>query len=202
MTFGRSGWSGRGERSCPISNHEVDRQACDRSACLEASRNRLAARCPRYGRLRAPSARFDLTPELGERTLEWPPDGLAWIDPEWCQRQGIVEGKLPPVDAPAQVRQAGQRGRLVLGKGSIGVVAVPRDDDVDDKFRDPKGGLRPVERIAVAEERDGAVFEEIAGEEDAGVGHVQHDVVVGVAQPEMAKLDAPPASGKLLVASA
>ena len=97
------------------------------------------------------------------------------------------------MDATGQLRQGGERGRLVFGEGSAGVVAMTRYDDAADEFRHTRGSLRPVERIPITEERDGAVLEQVAGEEDAGVGHVHHDVVVGVAQPEVAQLDAAPA---------
>ena len=47
--------------------------------------------------------------------------------------------------------------------------------------------------IAVAEERRRVGLEEVAGEQDVGVGDEDHDVVVGVAAAEVAQLDRPAA---------
>ena len=47
-----------------------------------------------------------------------------------------------------------------------------------------EGRLRPVERIAVAEERHGAVLDQVAGEQDGRVRDLDDDVVVGMPAAE------------------
>ena len=51
----------------------------------------------------------------------------------------------------------------------------------------------PVERVRIAEERDVAVLEEVAGEHHVGARHLDDDVVVGVAAAEVAQHDLAPA---------
>ena len=71
------------------------------------------------------------------------------------------------------------------------MVAVPGHDDADDQLREARRGLRPVQRIAVAEAGNGAVLDQVPGERDRGVRDLDDDVVVGVPATEVAELDAP-----------
>ena len=95
------------------------------------------------------------------------------------------------VDAPGEVGQGPQRSGLRVREARTGVVAVAGHDDPDRQFGDAQRGLRPVERIAVAEPGHGAVLDEVAREQHAGVGDPDDDVVVGVPPAEEAELDPP-----------
>ena len=70
-------------------------------------------------------------------------------------------------------------------------VAMTRDRDPLHQRHEAIDGGRPVERVRVAERRDGAAFEEVAGEHHAGSRDEHDRVVVGVAAAQVAQLDLP-----------
>ena len=78
----------------------------------------------------------------------------------------------------SQLGESKEGGRLIVGEGSPGVIPVPGHDDASRHLCDPGRGLRPIERIAVAEEGDRPVLEQVAGKEDVRIGHADHDVVI------------------------
>ena len=99
------------------------------------------------------------------------------------------------VNSPAWTRRASSAIAAIAAAWSstnapIAVVAVTRHDDADRQLRDPQGRLRPVERIAVVEERHGAVLDEVPGEQHGRIGDADDDVVIGVPATEVAELDA------------
>jgi hypothetical protein len=121
--------------------------------------------------------------------LERLPDVIDGIVGEWGSGHGVVEAEGTIADAPSEEREFRDRGRLFLREPASGVVAMPGDDDPDDELGDPRGGLRPIERIGIAEEGDRAALEEVACEEDGGIRHDHHDVVVGMSTTEETELD-------------
>src|SRR6188508_637900 len=85
----------------------------------------------------------------------------------WCECRermrgdGLVERDLAGDDAPTQVGHGRERRRVILRERDAGVVAMPRDHDASLRMdeRGKRGGrCRPVERIAVVEERDSAAL--------------------------------------------
>ena len=82
------------------------------------------------------------------------------------------------------------QGRGLFGDplGAAGVAMTRHCDPLHERHEAIDGG-RPVERVRVAERRDRAAFEEIAGEHHARSGHEHDRVVVGVAATQVAQLD-------------
>ena len=120
-----------------------------------------------------PQARFgrdlvQLATELLERSLKRAPHVRGGKGGERRLRDGVVERQLPAVDAACQVSQARQPRGLLLRERPARVVAVAGHDHAICQFRERGGRGRPVERVAVPEPGNGAVLDEIAGEEDAG----------------------------------
>ena len=111
-----------------------------------------------------------------------------------CSGNGVCETAsssvdLAGMDAPGQHRQRRDRRRLRIGEARAGVVAMARHDHRLGQLRDAIGGLRPIERIAVAEPGDRAVLQQVAGEQDARPRHADDHIVVRVATPQVAQLD-------------
>ena len=84
--------------------------------------------------------------------------------------------------------------RRALDERAVGVIAVSRDDDraIADEPEQRLGGRRPVHREPVAEPRRRAVLDEVTRAQDIGVGDRDHDVIVGVAAPEIREMDLAP----------
>ena len=111
-----------------------------------------------------------------------------------CAATAVVQRDLARVDAPAEVRDRGDRVCLARREVATGMVAVARDDDpIADELGQGGGRRGPVERVAVAVERHGAVLDQVAGEGDRGARCRDDDVVIGVAATQEAKLDLPSA---------
>ncbi len=92
-------------------------------------------------------------------------------------------------DASPEIRDDVQGRGLFGNPVRAAGVAVTRDRDALHQQRQPIDGGRPLERVRVAERRDGAAFEQVPGEHD-GRSRDKHDrVVVGVAAAQVAQLD-------------
>ena len=129
----------------------------------------------------------ELAPELRERPLEPAPGVLGRLVRERVRRDASSRVRTPSWtrrarstsaanERPAPRRTRGRHGR----RGPAPRRRVTQRDQGG-------GGRDPVERVAVAEERDVALLEEVAGEQDVRAGHVDDDVVVGVAAAEVAR---------------
>ncbi len=95
---------------------------------------------------------------------------------------------------PCEGREGFERGRLGVGERPTGVVTVTGDDDaIPDERGDGRRGRGPVERVAIAEEGDCAVLEQVAGPQHARPRDRDDDVVIGVAAAKELELDTAPA---------
>ena len=76
------------------------------------------------------------------------------------------------------------------------MVAVAGDDDAAVRMHEPgKGGGRraPVDGVGIAVGGHSTVLDQVAGEQHVGARHRDHDVVIGVASPEVAQSHLAPA---------
>ena len=152
----------------------------------------------------AESVTHDGRSRLGRRARDF---GIIHVPPasigrarEPCAlfRPGMVPGQWHPPrqarrrPARAQLRHRSQVCRLGDDERPISDTSVARDHRVPHHWEQPlRDRDRPCARIRIAIAGGRVVLEQVAGEQDASIGHVDHDVVVGmpvaqVRQPQLA----------------
>jgi hypothetical protein len=89
------------------------------------------------------------------------------------------------VEPPRGRHDGFELAELALDEGPIADRPVARNDRPADEAEEAPHGRRPLDRVAVAEVRHRVVLEEIAGEEDVGIGENDDDVGIGVAAAQV-----------------
>jgi acylglycerol lipase len=110
-------------------------------------------------------------------------------------RRILLEPAL--VNERRELRDRSELGHRPHGKAAIADRSMARHDGAGHVFHQSLDGHRPVERVRIAEEGWGVSLDEVAGEQNVGVGNDHGDVVVGVTAAQVAQLDRPTASVEL-----
>src|SRR4051794_24000084 len=120
------------------------------------------------GAPRASDRLVELAAELGNSALDRLSRRFGGVG---RRGNGVVDREPAGVDLAPQPGDLEEARELVVDEGAVADLAVPGHDRPANEIAEPRHGLGPVERVAVAEVRRRAGLEEVAGEQHAGVAN-------------------------------